>query len=39
MSHDVIFNEIPLLQVSKTFEGGEIKKLVEPSQTKSIQVN
>jgi hypothetical protein len=28
-----------LLQVSKTFEGGEIQKLVEPSQTKSIQVN
>jgi hypothetical protein len=28
-----------LLQVSKTLEGGEIQKLVEPSQTKSIQVH
>jgi hypothetical protein len=38
-SCDVIFDECFLLQVSRTIQGGEIQKLIEPSQTKSIQVH
>jgi hypothetical protein len=39
ISHDVIFDETLVLQVSRTMQGEKIHKSIEPSQMKKIQVH